>query len=170
MTGLIKSFEIQLRCKNLKLLRATLLGIVIIICYNFLDYYFSSAATVFWMIKIHAFDWILNMTILILIMLKSLSNTSLLLYSVCCEYRSMAIMLNCSYHCKSKFMSRFPLTKCSQVDPIVASFSGGAVGVISALMVVEVNNVKQQEHKRCKYCLGTGMVLAFVLVWKLSYS
>lgn len=47
--------------------------------------------------------------------------------------------------------------RCSQVDPIVASFSGGAVGVISALMVVEINNVKQQEHKRCKYCLGTGM-------------
>ncbi|WOL16694.1 protein ORANGE, chloroplastic isoform X2 [Canna indica] len=44
----------------------------------------------------------------------------------------------------------------SQVDPIVASFSGGAVGVISALMVVEINNVKQQEHRRCKYCLGTG--------------
>ncbi|KAL9667060.1 hypothetical protein QQ045_001406 [Rhodiola kirilowii] len=44
----------------------------------------------------------------------------------------------------------------SQVDPIVASFSGGAVGVISALMVVEINNVKQQEHKRCKYCIGTG--------------
>ncbi|KAB2596464.1 hypothetical protein D8674_031914 [Pyrus ussuriensis x Pyrus communis] len=44
----------------------------------------------------------------------------------------------------------------SQVDPVVASFSGGAVGVISALMVVEINNVKQQEHKRCKYCLGTG--------------
>lgn len=44
----------------------------------------------------------------------------------------------------------------SDVDPIVASFSGGAVGVISALMVVEINNVKQQEHKRCKYCLGTG--------------
>lgn len=44
----------------------------------------------------------------------------------------------------------------SQVDPIVASFSGGAVGVISALMIVEINNVKQQEHKRCKYCLGTG--------------
>ncbi|KAL2897226.1 Protein ORANGE chloroplastic [Bienertia sinuspersici] len=43
-----------------------------------------------------------------------------------------------------------------QVDPIVASFSGGAVGVISALMVVEINNVKQQEYKRCKYCLGTG--------------
>lgn len=45
---------------------------------------------------------------------------------------------------------------CSQVDPIVASFSGGAVGVISALMVVEINNVQQQEHKRCRYCLGTG--------------
>ncbi|EPS67190.1 hypothetical protein M569_07587, partial [Genlisea aurea] len=44
----------------------------------------------------------------------------------------------------------------SQVDPIVASFSGGAVGVISALMVVEMNNVKLQEQKRCKYCLGTG--------------
>ncbi|XP_075514236.1 protein ORANGE, chloroplastic-like [Primulina tabacum] len=44
----------------------------------------------------------------------------------------------------------------SDVDPIVTSFSGGAVGVISALMVVEINNVEQQEHKRCKYCLGTG--------------
>nr|DAD47642.1 TPA_asm: hypothetical protein HUJ06_017579 [Nelumbo nucifera] len=47
----------------------------------------------------------------------------------------------------------------SEVDPIVASFSGGAVGVISALMVVEINNVKQQEHKRCKYCLGTGSLV-----------
>lgn len=44
----------------------------------------------------------------------------------------------------------------SQVDPIVASFSGGAVGVISALMLLEANNVEQQEKKRCKYCLGTG--------------
>lgn len=58
----------------------------------------------------------------------------------------------------------FHVKNCSQVDPIVASFSGGAVGVISALMVVEVNNVKQQEHKRCKYCLGTGMVMALNLV------
>ena len=41
----------------------------------------------------------------------------------------------------------------------MASFSGGAVGVISALMVVEINNVKQQEQKRCKYCLGTGILL-----------
>ncbi|KAL5545799.1 hypothetical protein UlMin_005486 [Ulmus minor] len=44
----------------------------------------------------------------------------------------------------------------SQVDPIVASFSGGAVGVISALMLLEANNVEQQEKKRCKYCNGTG--------------
>ncbi|KMZ66314.1 Chaperone protein dnaJ-related-like [Zostera marina] len=44
----------------------------------------------------------------------------------------------------------------SQVDPIVASFSGGAVGVISALMLIEVNNVEQQANKRCKYCHGTG--------------
>ncbi|CAH9071612.1 unnamed protein product [Cuscuta epithymum] len=44
----------------------------------------------------------------------------------------------------------------SQVDPIVASFSGGAVGVISCLMLIEANNVVQQEKKRCKYCLGSG--------------
>eukprot|EP00271_Cylindrocystis_brebissonii_P005315 TRINITY_DN17304_c0_g1_i1.p1 TRINITY_DN17304_c0_g1~~TRINITY_DN17304_c0_g1_i1.p1 ORF type:complete len:339 (-),score=26.47 TRINITY_DN17304_c0_g1_i1:751-1767(-) len=44
----------------------------------------------------------------------------------------------------------------SQVDPIVASFAGGAVGVISALLLVEVNNVKQQGHKRCRYCRGSG--------------
>ncbi|KAL0344809.1 UNVERIFIED_CONTAM: protein ORANGE-LIKE, chloroplastic [Sesamum radiatum] len=35
----------------------------------------------------------------------------------------------------------------SQVDPIVASFAGGAVGVISALMLLEINNVEQQEEK-----------------------
>ncbi|XP_027366301.1 protein ORANGE-LIKE, chloroplastic [Abrus precatorius] len=44
----------------------------------------------------------------------------------------------------------------SQVDPIVASFSGGAVGVISVLMLIEANNVEQQEKKRCKYCHGSG--------------
>ncbi|KAF7149311.1 hypothetical protein RHSIM_Rhsim03G0072900 [Rhododendron simsii] len=47
-------------------------------------------------------------------------------------------------------------SQCSQVDPIVASFSGGAVGVIAALMILEANNVEQQEKKRCKYCHGTG--------------
>ena len=30
----------------------------------------------------------------------------------------------------------------AQVDPIVASFTGGAVGVLSTLLLVEVNNVK----------------------------
>jgi hypothetical protein len=44
----------------------------------------------------------------------------------------------------------------SEVDPIVASFFGGAMGIITSVMVVELNNVKQQEHKRCKYCHGTG--------------
>eukprot|EP00891_Asterochloris_glomerata_P009811 jgi/Astpho2/9811/fgenesh1_pm.00149_%23_34_t len=42
------------------------------------------------------------------------------------------------------------------VDPIVASFCGGAVGVLSALMVVEINNAKAQEKRRCQYCEGTG--------------
>ena len=30
----------------------------------------------------------------------------------------------------------------AQVDPIVASFTGGAVGVLSMLLLVEVNNAK----------------------------
>lgn len=40
----------------------------------------------------------------------------------------------------------------AHVDPIVASFCGGAVGVLSAFMVVEANNAKAQEKKRCQYC------------------
>jgi len=44
----------------------------------------------------------------------------------------------------------------AQVDPIVASFCGGSVGVLSALLVVEVNNVKAQKRNRCHYCDGTG--------------
>jgi hypothetical protein len=44
----------------------------------------------------------------------------------------------------------------SQVDPIVASFSGGAVGVLSSLMIVELNNVSLQEEKKCHYCKGSG--------------
>lgn len=42
------------------------------------------------------------------------------------------------------------------VDPIVASFCGGAVGVLSTLLLLEVNNVKQQQQNRCHYCMGTG--------------
>lgn len=44
----------------------------------------------------------------------------------------------------------------AQVDPIVASFIGGAVGAISALLVVEVKNIKTQQAGRCMYCAGTG--------------
>ena len=42
------------------------------------------------------------------------------------------------------------------VDPIVASFTGGAVGAISAFFVIEINNFKEQERKVCMYCKGTG--------------
>ena len=38
------------------------------------------------------------------------------------------------------------------VDPIVASFCGGAVGVLSTLIVVEANNASQQARRRCCYC------------------
>ena len=44
----------------------------------------------------------------------------------------------------------------AQVDPIVASFTGGAVGVLSALLLVEKYNVDQVKSERCVYCSGTG--------------
>lgn len=44
----------------------------------------------------------------------------------------------------------------AEVDPIVASFCGGAVGVLTTLLIVEANNAKVQEKKRCIYCEGTG--------------
>ena len=40
----------------------------------------------------------------------------------------------------------------AHVDPIVASFCGGAVGVLSTLMVVEANNSSEQASNRCIYC------------------
>ena len=43
----------------------------------------------------------------------------------------------------------------AEVDPIVASFCGGAVGVLSTLMLVEANNSKMQAANRCIYC-GVG--------------
>lgn len=46
----------------------------------------------------------------------------------------------------------------ADVDPIVASFCGGAVGVLSTLMLVEVNNSKTQAASRCIYC-GVSMCL-----------
>jgi hypothetical protein len=42
------------------------------------------------------------------------------------------------------------------VDPIVASFCGGAVGVLSSLLLVEVKNIQAQQRSRCLYCSGTG--------------
>jgi len=52
----------------------------------------------------------------------------------------------------------------SEINPIVASFSRGAMGIIMSFMVVELNNVKQQEHKRYKYCHGTGTSSSLLLV------
>jgi len=42
------------------------------------------------------------------------------------------------------------------VDPIVASFCGGAVGVLSALLLVEFTNFDAQQRNRCSYCQGAG--------------
>lgn len=44
----------------------------------------------------------------------------------------------------------------AMVDPIVASFTGGAVGAISAFFVIEIENFKEQEKKLCMYCKGSG--------------
>ncbi len=44
----------------------------------------------------------------------------------------------------------------AQVDPIVASFCGGAVGVLSALLLVEVNNIKKQQKDRWAHGGGWG--------------
>lgn len=38
------------------------------------------------------------------------------------------------------------------VDPIVASFCGGAVGVLTTLLLVELNNSDMQARNRCIYC------------------
>lgn len=42
------------------------------------------------------------------------------------------------------------------VDPIVASFCGGAIGVLSAFLIVDANYIKTQQRNRCYYCQGTG--------------
>jgi hypothetical protein len=46
----------------------------------------------------------------------------------------------------------------ADVDPIVASFCGGAVGVLTALLIVEANNAAINAANRCVYCAGTGYV------------
>ena len=40
----------------------------------------------------------------------------------------------------------------SAVDPIVASFCGGAIGVITTLLLVELYNSDVQAKNRCIYC------------------
>ena len=45
------------------------------------------------------------------------------------------------------------------VDPIVASFCGGAVGVLSTIFVLESNNATVQAKRRCFYCEVWGLVL-----------
>eukprot|EP00887_Chlorella_sp_A99_P000191 scaffold13.g191.t1 len=47
-------------------------------------------------------------------------------------------------------------TQLAEVDPIVASFCGGGVGVLTSLLIVEANNAKRQAKQRCMYCEGTG--------------
>jgi len=51
----------------------------------------------------------------------------------------------------------------NEVDPIVASIYGRAMGVITSLMVVELNNVNQQEHKHCKYYHGRSTFSSLIL-------
>ena len=34
------------------------------------------------------------------------------------------------------------------------------MGVISALMLIEANNVQQHEKKKCKYCHGKGVLFS----------
>jgi peptidoglycan biosynthesis protein MviN/MurJ (putative lipid II flippase) len=45
----------------------------------------------------------------------------------------------------------------------MASFFRGVVEVITSLMVVELNNVKQQEHKHYKYYHGTSTSSSLLL-------
>ena len=44
----------------------------------------------------------------------------------------------------------------AEVDPIVASFTGGAVGVVSAFFAIEIRNAQEQRKKVCMYCKGSG--------------
>lgn len=47
----------------------------------------------------------------------------------------------------------------ADVDPIVASFCGGAVGVLSSLLIVEANNISLHAKDRCFYCQGSGYLM-----------
>ncbi len=48
-------------------------------------------------------------------------------------------------------------TQLAEVDPIVASFCGGGVGVLTALLIVEANNAKMQA-RRWRCLLARGLV------------
>ena len=59
----------------------------------------------------------------------------------------------------------------AEVDPIVASFCGGEVGVLSTLMLVEANNSKVQHANRCIYCGVSALQscsIAYILDGELS--
>lgn len=49
-------------------------------------------------------------------------------------------------------------TVLASVDPIVASFCGGAVGVLTTLLIVEYNNAAGVAANRCVYCGGAGYI------------
>ena len=49
----------------------------------------------------------------------------------------------------------------AEVDPIVASFCGGAVGALSTLLVIDLNNVRNQQRNRS--ALGDALSLCIVL-------
>lgn len=44
----------------------------------------------------------------------------------------------------------------AKVDPIVASFCGGAVGSLSTVLIFEISSIQAQQWNRCFYCKGSG--------------
>jgi len=61
--------------------------------------------------------------------------------------------VHCAGQSYNEFIASMHLPgQLAAVDPIVASFCGGAVGVLTTLMVVEANNADQQAKRRCFYC------------------
>ncbi len=81
-----------------------------------------------------------------------------------------SVLLSCASSPSSRFLPRAGTSyiefvesvglpgQMAQVDPIGASFCGGAIGVLSTLLLVEESNIKKQQKTRCFYCKGTGCV------------
>eukprot|EP01025_Chloroclados_australasicus_P060965 TRINITY_DN7903_c0_g2_i3.p4 TRINITY_DN7903_c0_g2~~TRINITY_DN7903_c0_g2_i3.p4 ORF type:complete len:136 (-),score=0.66 TRINITY_DN7903_c0_g2_i3:690-1097(-) len=42
----------------------------------------------------------------------------------------------------------------ANVDPIVAAFCGGTVGVLSTMLILETYNINSQKATKCRYCGG----------------